>query len=430
MWGIALLIAPPLAYSQEAAPTLVFEMSQMEVGDWQANGSETTDWVKVGGAYGCSAWDTSPTDVTIGMNFEQSRTCSQDYQRQVITTEKNADTGDIRVSSIVDEFKTETVTESQMNVGVADPWVVIASNFTAWAETSPRVYTAWSPVADSQTADFSQGRSYTVDRERTEQRREEHRDTGEVRDLGDPILHEETATLGEQRDVVVTSSDWSTVGSIHSCTSWSPAISTQTTDFGQSRDCSQDSERTWTYVSEGTEIHSRVEGKTDPVNQTRTVDVARSSGGGTDGWSSWSTYSNDASCTGWSPSRSSYWEDQTITQTRTCTDYQKRYIYYVDGGQVIHSRRQNRTVSDGQSRRVSGTKPLTTCVYKSANTYVSVRTDNRGNKEGFYYWNGATMGVQMDDSKIFTEGVVSGSYRYTPGDQAAYQIYKTCKTRL
>jgi hypothetical protein len=221
------------------------------------------------------------------------------------------------------------------------------------------VYTSgWEPAATNQTSDFQQERSYEQDQTFTEYVREQNQTTGEIR-VVEEIVTPRAIQGSEQRTVTVSEGAWVNDGGVYGCGAWSPALSNQTSDFTQTRSCSQDQTKTYTYSVGG----SFVATQTVTVTQSQVVEVTSTAGGSGDGWSNWSTY--NTSCGSWGPSTANYPQGQNFTQTRSCTDYQERFKYFVVNGQVVDSDRETRTRARTESRTATGTKqPTLSCFYE------------------------------------------------------------------
>ncbi len=241
----------------------------------------------------------------------------------------------------------------------ADAWISGAEYnlYGSWVDVSSPVCGVWSPQITDQDASFIQSRSCDTDQERSVTIREYNTEFDIYRTTN-TFNEERVYSTNEQRTVVVTASSWLDQGAVYSCSEWSPAINGQTSDFTQTRDCQQDQTRDLTYEINGSVVESKTISQTVIKTQSRVVDVASSSGGGNDGWSAWTTYSQDNNCTTWSPATSTVNQGQSFTQTRTCYDYQERFKYYVIDGQVVDTDRETRTVTDNKSRTNTGTKVL------------------------------------------------------------------------
>ena len=304
-----------------------------------------TAWQNVGGVFSCSAWSPATSTVDEGQSFTQSRDCLQEQEKTYTYSANSSTIGSMTINRDVQ------VTENRQATGTNPVWVSIAPSYGTWTDVGSRTYTSgWSPAATNQTSDFTQTRSYTQEQERTVSQREENSSTGDIRVVSTST---DTRTISDStsRTVTVSGGAWINDGSVYSCGAWSPALGNQTSDFTQTRSCSQDQTKTYTYSVGG----SFVDTQTVTVTQSQVVEVTSTAGGSGDGWSSWSTY--NTSCSAWGPDPSTVNQGQSFTQTRSCTDYQERFKYFVVNGQVADSERGTRTTSRTESRNATGTKP-------------------------------------------------------------------------
>ena len=139
-------------------------------------------WVNLGGIYGCLAWSPTQSSVDYGVEFEQSRFCSQDQNRNVEIREKDSFSKTVKTKNVVIEERTLQQSESRMLTGNYRNWIAHTSTFTPWQDANGKKdYTSWLPVAISQTSNFNQERTYKQDRVRQEQEREMDTVTGDIR---------------------------------------------------------------------------------------------------------------------------------------------------------------------------------------------------------------------------------------------------------
>ena len=304
----------------------------------------STAWQNVGGVFSCSAWSPATSTVDEGQAFTQSRDCLQEQEKTYTYSANSSTIGSMTINRDVQ------VTQERQATGTNPVWVSIAPSYSTWTDVGSRTYTsAWSPAATNQTSDFTQTRSYTQEQERTVSQREENSSTGDVRVVS-TSTENRTINDSASRTVTVSEGSWVNDGSVYGCGSWTPALSNQTSDFTQTRNCSQDQTKTYTYSIGG----SFVKPQTISVTQSQVVEVTSTAGGSGDGWSNWSTY--NTYCYGWSPSTNTVIEGDSFTQSRTCFDYQERFKYFVINGQVIDSDRETRSTSRTENRSAIGTK--------------------------------------------------------------------------
>jgi hypothetical protein len=346
----------------------------------------STTWQNVGGVFSCSAWSPATSTVDEGQTFTQSRDCLQEQEKTYTYSANSSTIGSMTINRDVQ------VTQERQATGTNPVWVSIAPSYSTWTDVGSRTYTStWSPAATNQTSDFTQTRSYTQEQERTVSQREERPATGDVRIVGTST---ETKTINDSasRTVTVSESAWSNDGGVYGCGAWSPALGNQTSDFTQTRSCSQDQTKTYTYSIGGSFTAER----TTAVSQSQVVEVTSTAGGSGNGWSNWSTY--NTSCGSWGPSTGTVNQGQSFTQTRSCTDYQERFRYFVVNGQVVDSDRETRTRARTESIAATGTKAITgSFVYLG---FYDARTGQVGYTNGGYTGSSFT-GAPVVDKRTY-----------------------------
>jgi len=223
-------------------------------------------WSNVAAVYECSEWSPTTDTVDFGQAYTQSRDCKQDQQRTW-----GYDVDSVPVHSRV-EANTITVNESQAATGTKQNWVSTTSTFTAWANEGNRYdYSVWAPAPSTQTAHFDQLRSYSQNQFRMEQLREIDTISNQVRDAGAAIKRTQTISDNEDRGVLALAQAWADSGAVYQCNAWSPAADTidNGTNFNQNRSCQQNQDRTWSYETGLTVLHTRVESKAITVNESQ-----------------------------------------------------------------------------------------------------------------------------------------------------------------
>ena len=413
-------VGDPIAHIQTISGT---ETRTLDV----AVGAWTDDSVH----YACSDWSPTPDTVDYNQTFTQTRDCSQDQTRSRIYKD-----GAITVDNQTDA-RTITETESQQAIGSFRNWESTTPTFTAWTNDGDRYgHSAWSPVANAQTGAFTQNRSYSQDQDRYEQQRERDSVTGDIRDVGEPILREKTISGTESRSVTVSWSSWVNNGGDQNCGAWGP--NPETVNYGetftQNRQCDEPEKRTRTYTSGGSTIHTAQETRLNevtrtqqetgskrdwqptsstytswmnggarynhaawspsPTTQTAAFTQTRSysqdqdryeqkrekdavtgdiravgepilleqtitgseSRNVTVSWSSWVNNGADQSCGTWSPAVSTVNYGQTFTQSRQCSEPEKRTRTYTSGGSMIHTAQETRLSEVTREQQATGTK--------------------------------------------------------------------------
>jgi hypothetical protein len=210
--------------------------------------------------YDCTEWLPTIESQEYGIDFQQSSDCSQDQIANVEYkfVEEILNTEDIN--------KTITVTNNQQATGnnSESGWVTIASDFTAWVDSSIGYdHLVWTPAISSQIANFNQSRDYLQDQEQFEQPKEQNSYTDEIRNLGSQTLLEQTISESENRSIVVTNTGWLNNGAAD-CTSWIPNTSTvmEGESFQQERSCDQLQKNTYSYKYNSSELDTNIATKT------------------------------------------------------------------------------------------------------------------------------------------------------------------------
>ena len=232
-------------------------------------------WTNVGSHYKCETWNPDVNTVNYGQSFTQTRDCQQDQGRDVEIREKDSFSGIVKTVNTVQEQRTISETESQGATGTYRNWVSHTSTYTAWEDFgADYAHSVWSPAANSQTVDFSQSRNFKHEQERFEQKREIDTVTGDIRDNGEPVRHTQTDPRSQSRDVDVTVNAWSNVGGHYGCAAWAPlpeAVDVYE-EYTQTRDCSQNQTRRWSYNADSTVIHARDEARTIKETESRAAE--------------------------------------------------------------------------------------------------------------------------------------------------------------
>jgi len=219
----------------------------------------------------------------------------------------------------------------------------------------------------------------------------------------DPLDPDSTPVLWER--LATSYSSWSNIGSRNYTNNWTPAVNNQVNDFTQTRNYSQEQQRTVTerernkitgeirIVSQNTEI------QTISDSVSRTVNVSSS------GWTA------NGSPTNISYSNVSSFGTGIQEQTKTYTqNFEKEWLYKVNGS-VIETRAEQDTRTE--------TVPYQTfdCRYNTSNrTYVSYEFDSGALYGIDGYWNGSSVSVGGQ----YLEGQYKGSERES-------ELYVICK---
>ena len=307
-------------------------------------------WSNSGGLYSCGGWSPAPSGQT--SNYTQTRSCKQN-QTRTRTVYNVWKSGEKTVKTT--EQGSQAVSKSQSRT--------IAVSWSGWANSGGAYECgSWSPSPSTVNlgSSFTQSRSCSQNQTRNR-----------IYKAGSSTI----ATKGETRKITVTQtqsatgskdyitgtstkswSGWSNDGGIHSCSGWSPAPSSQTSNYTQSRSCSQNQKRTreiYNVWKSGKQTLKTTETGTQTVSvpQSRTVTVS---------WSGWSNSGGAYSCGAWSPSPSTVNQGSTFTQSRSCSQNQTRSRIYKVGTSTIATKGESRTISVTQSQSATGTKDYVT----------------------------------------------------------------------
>jgi hypothetical protein len=285
--------------------------SRVETGYTNQSQSRTVSvgysgWSNSGGEYSCGSWSPSSTYQT--SNFTQTQSCSQDQVRNRVYTVGSTVIGTASNAS----SQTVSVSNSRtVNVSVG-----------GWSNTSTYNFGSWTPNPTTQTSSYTQSRSYRQGRERIWTYSDGH-----------SRYQPGYTNQSQGRTVSVSWSGWSNSGGTSNCSSWSPASSSQTSNFTQTRWCDQGRVRSRNY-STG---HAFNEYVTIRAQDTRTVSVSAGS------WSNTSATNYGS----WSPAAST--QTSNFTQSRSYRQNRQRTWSYSDG----HSRVEPGYTNQSQSRTVS-----------------------------------------------------------------------------
>ena len=307
-------------------------------------------WSNSGGLYSCGGWSPAPSGQT--SNYTQTRSCKQN-QTRTRTVYNVWKSGEKTVKTT--EQGSQTVSKSQSRT--------ISVSWSGWANSGGAYECgSWSPSPSTVNlgSAFTQSRSCSQNQARNR-----------IYKAGSSTI----ATKGETRNITVTQtqsatgskdyitgtstkswSGWSNDGGIHSCSGWSPAPSSQTSNYTQSRSCSQNQKRTreiYNVWKSGKQTLKTTETGAQTVSapQSRTVAVS---------WSGWSNSGGAYSCGTWSPSPSTVNQGSAFTQSRSCKQNQTRSRIYKVGSSTISTKGESRTINVTQSQSATGTKDYVT----------------------------------------------------------------------
>ena len=129
-------------------------------------------------------------------------------------------------------------------------WNLSTSTFTEWINKNMQYdLTAFSPLINEQTEDFIQTQTAKQDQSQIEQKREFDTVKEVYQNVGDPINVEQTITVINERNIVVSFTNWNDLNAYYDCGTWSPLVNTieSGTTFTQSATCKQNQERNALY---------------------------------------------------------------------------------------------------------------------------------------------------------------------------------------
>jgi hypothetical protein len=269
-------------------------------------------WKNSGNQFSCGAWGPTPTSQTA--NFTQTQDCSQGQVRD-------------RIYSVGSSVIATTSNANSQNINVTNSRTVNVS-VGSWSNTSTSNFGSWTPNPTTQSADFTQTRSYRQNRQRTW-------------NYSDGTNRVETGytNQSQNRIVSISYSAWTNSGGQFACGAWSPATNTQTENFTQTQSCSQGQVRNRIYSVGSTVISTASNASSQTVSVTNSRTVSVSAGG----WSNTST-SNFGS---WTPNPTT--QTSNYTQTRSYHQNRERIWTYSDN----NTRTETGYTNQSQSRTVS-----------------------------------------------------------------------------
>lgn len=361
--------------------------------NWTASSATYTTWINTGTISSCTNWSPAVNTVKIGVTFTQTATdCKQSQTRNRQDREQETTTLAFRnVGSPVIENQTITVNDTRSATGTMEAWVSTTPVYTAWVNTgSITSCSNWSPATNTVTINTSFTQTATDCQQaqtRNKQNREQETTTLAYRNVGSPIVENQSITISNTRSAIGTKetwvattstyTTWANSGSITSCTNWSPAVTSvnKGTTFTQTAtDCKQPQTRSrQDREQETTTLAYRNVGTSVVENQSIVTTSTRSATGTLENWvaaaptyTSWVSSGAITACTNWSPAVTTVNKGTTFTQTATdCNQTQTRsrqdrqqetntLVYRNSGSPVVES--QVVTVSD--TRSATGTKEL------------------------------------------------------------------------
>jgi hypothetical protein len=341
----------------------------VKVPEWIRINNIYGSWNNVGSAESCGTWAVSPMTIDFGDAFQQTRSCQQAQQRNVVPILFNPVLQTTRNGDMEIEDRSVNVSQYQPSIGqrdyingeTADAW-------GAWISQGARYDCSdWSPEPDSMNLHVSFLQNRDCSQNQTHSRQVYHTwasgaETPKRIDDGAQTISvvEDRASSGV-RDFIAGEriapwSSWEDSGSHFGCVAWTPAVDAidLNASFTQSRDCSQNqigSRDIFNVWASGAETLNRIEprakviteGETQPAVGTKDFITGTSAGA----WSGYSNVNGAYACSGYSPNTSTVNLGSGFTQSRSCSQDQTRsrtiYNVWESGANTV-----NRNESGGQ----------------------------------------------------------------------------------
>ncbi len=279
-----------------------------------------SDWADAGDLHSCTEWTPATDTVNYGQTFTQTRDCQQREERNRIYTANNQ-----TIAAYV-EMNQRAVNQTQDATGSLRDWQPATPIYTIWIDDgNPFNYGNWTPVANVQTADFMQTRSYQQNQLRFRQDREQDSITGDYRDVGEPVQESRVEDRTETRTVTVSTTTPVNSGNPHTCSAWTPDPSSvdSGTSFTQTRSCQQDRSFNWEYKVGATVIHTRGDGDAITITQSQqAVGTLCTWNAISPEYSAWANTGAGYNYSAWSPVPSN--QTATYTQHRSFSQDQTR----------------------------------------------------------------------------------------------------------
>lgn len=173
--------------------------------NWSASEPILGEWENTSNIYDCTNWLPLPPSITIGQSFIQTATdCKQDQTRPVQDREVDEVSGSIRDSGEpYTESRTTIVSDTRDAIGSLETWAATTPTYTEWVN-SGGIYgcSNWTPDPATVTTGQSFDQTATdckQNQTRSRQEREQETTTLAIRDLGSPIVENQTITVPSTR---------------------------------------------------------------------------------------------------------------------------------------------------------------------------------------------------------------------------------------
>ncbi len=344
-------------------------------------------WANVGGNYACQAWSPLTSTIDWGQSFQQTRSCSQNQDRDVTPVMMSPVTREVKNGETFTGSRVVSVSQFQPAVGARD--FIVSERPDAWSawldQGNHYDCDTWSPATETVNLydPFTQNRDCSQNQTRTRQVYNvwaSGKETPKRVDSEDQTISEtESRSVQGSKDYISGQragawAAWSNDGAPYDCAVWSPDVATVNLDqdFTQSRNCkqNQDSSREiYDVWRSGTETLNHVE----PRAQTVTVGQTQTATGTKDyitatrnaNWTAWVDSGAHYACTTWTPAKTTINLGEAFTQSRDCSQNQTRQrdvmnVWKSGKKTVKNTESGAQTVTVNSSRSATGTKNIIT----------------------------------------------------------------------
>ncbi len=326
------------------------------------------DWINQNNSYDCTNWHPSTSTVEIGKSFIQTANdCKQQQTRTVQNRKIDEISGKIdNYGSPYIESRTINITETRNAIGELENWQSISPEYSSWINIDALYNcSTWTPLTSDITIgqEFTQNRNCLQNQTRTRQDREQESTTKEIRNSGGLITESNIITVPQSQSSIGTKETW--------------------------------------------------------VAITPTE-------------SAWTNSGSPTGCSAWTPDASTGNVGTMVNQSRTCSQAQTRTRQNREQETTTGAIRntttstETTTVTVTQNQQVSGTKPVTECIYSAkpqSGWFYPTPMDPFDNP--YVYWNGTFL-----KNNISTTSFTSGGYLYTRGAQVYTYQYEICRKKV
>ncbi|MBM26504.1 MAG: hypothetical protein CL760_12665 [Chloroflexi bacterium] len=342
-----------------------------------------SSWSDTGVYFDCAVWSPNVTEKDYGESFTQTRNCSQNQEKTRELYNVWAD-GSETLKEV--EKETQTISEQDSQQAVGSNNIIVSTrngDWSNWSDSGSHFNClGWSPDVSNkpygeiftQTRDCSQNQTRNRNIFNVWADGSETLNTTETGSQTITIEDTQQATGTDNFIASIRTEEWSfwfNNGSVHTCDTWSPDVSTKPYGeiFTQTRDCLQDQTRTRTTFNvwaDGTET----ELSTETSSQTISVEDTQQATGTVNfiasereaDWSLWRNIGSAYDCTDWSPNIDSIPTGQEVVQTRDCSQNQEKerivYNVWADTTETVNRvEQEKKTVSVTENKKINGSQP-------------------------------------------------------------------------